>query len=275
VYLENETQDVALWISTVLEGTVQGPRASWEATAREDAVWALMHGWEVRLYDAQGNVVTDTNRALAALPVSVGNRIMAVTGPRVTAPGRPSVSYALSSHGAIIARLEMTPLAGEDRGQIFLSRLNAFLLVYLTCFGGFAATLSVLFSRRLTKPLEMLSKAAGAISEGNLRSRVAVAGEDEIGRLSATFNRMAQSLETQKTLRRKLISNVAHELRTPIGAMRAELEGMLDGLIPLEPREPDLAPGGDRKAGNDPRGHRGPLPGRGELFHPQAPPGGA
>ena len=43
---------------------------------------------------------------------------------------------------------------------------------------------------------------------------------------------MAHALETQEALRKKLLSNVAHELRTPLGAMRGELEGMMDGLIP-------------------------------------------
>ncbi len=42
---------------------------------------------------------------------------------------------------------------------------------------------------------------------------------------------MAQALETQEALRRKLIADVAHELRTPLGVMRGELEGMMDGLI--------------------------------------------
>ena len=52
-----------------------------------------------------------------------------------------------------------------------------------------------------------------------------------LGNLSDAFNRMAQKLEVQEALRKKLTSNIAHELRTPISAVRGELEGMIDGLI--------------------------------------------
>ena len=64
-----------------------------------------------------------------------------------------------------------------------------------------------------------------------MKSRVKISDNDEIGKLSETFNLMAKNLEMQESLRKKLISNVAHELRTPISAMRGEIEGMVDGLI--------------------------------------------
>ena len=72
------------------------------------------------------------------------------------------------------------------------------------------------------------------MGEGDLKRRVEISGVDEIGRLSGAFNRMAQAIETHESLRRKLTANVAHELRTPIAAMRGELEAMIDGYIPAE-----------------------------------------
>jgi two-component system sensor histidine kinase BaeS len=83
----------------------------------------------------------------------------------------------------------------------------------------------------MTRPIKALTSAAAAIEEGNLGSRVVTSGNDEIGRLSDAFNRMAHKLEIQEALRKKLTSNIAHELRTPISAIRGELEGMIDGLI--------------------------------------------
>ena len=83
----------------------------------------------------------------------------------------------------------------------------------------------------MTRPIKALISAAAAIEEGDFRSRVGVSGDDELGNLSDAFNRMAQKLEVQEALRKKLTSNIAHELRTPISAVRGELEGMIDGLI--------------------------------------------
>jgi two-component system sensor histidine kinase BaeS len=74
--------------------------------------------------------------------------------------------------------------------------------------------------------------AATAIGEGNRGARVAVRGDDELAKLSRVFNRMAETLERQEALRRRLCANMTHELRTPLAAMRGELEGIADGLIP-------------------------------------------
>ena len=115
--------------------------------------------------------------------------------------------------------------------SIFIKRSNRFLLFSLFALGGLAIILSIIFSRKLTNPIKRLVSAAKAISEGNMKSRVKISDNDEIGKLSETFNLMAKNLEMQESLRKKLISNVAHELRTPISAMRGEIEGMVDGLI--------------------------------------------
>ncbi len=89
-------------------------------------------------------------------------------------------------------------------------------------------------SKKLTKPVEGLTEGVTAISEGNLKKRVVIPGRDEIGRLSRAFNNMAQTLETQESLRKKITSNIAHELRTPMSIIRGELEGMMDGFIPAD-----------------------------------------
>jgi len=59
----------------------------------------------------------------------------------------------------------------------------------------------------------------------------------QIGSLSETFNRMAQALRSLEALRRKLLTNLAHEFRTPLSAISGELEGMMDGLIPAGKEE--------------------------------------
>jgi two-component system sensor histidine kinase BaeS len=63
---------------------------------------------------------------------------------------------------------------------------------------------------------------------------VTVSRRDELGRLGLSFNRMAEDLEAQESLRRKLVADVAHELRTPLGIMRGEIEAMIDGMMAVD-----------------------------------------
>jgi histidine kinase len=61
-----------------------------------------------------------------------------------------------------------------------------------------------------------------------------VASDDELGQLAHSFNQMAATLEQTEALRRDLIANVAHELRTPLAGIKGYMEGILDGVLPAE-----------------------------------------
>ena len=58
----------------------------------------------------------------------------------------------------------------------------------------------------------------------------AVTSQDELGQMSAAFNRMTSTLETQRDLRRRLINDVSHELNTPLSVIKLEAQGLRDGL---------------------------------------------
>ncbi|MCA9951613.1 MAG: HAMP domain-containing protein [Anaerolineales bacterium] len=95
----------------------------------------------------------------------------------------------------------------------------------------------ILVSRNLTAPLGKLAKAARAIGQGELSSRVTVEGSEEIVDVSQAFNDMAQDLEQAETLRRNLLADVAHELRTPVTVVQGNLRAILDDVYPLEKEE--------------------------------------
>jgi len=61
--------------------------------------------------------------------------------------------------------------------------------------------------------------------------RLPVTAHDEMGSLSESFNFMAEALEREEALRKHLTSNIAHELRTPLSIMKANVEAILDGVI--------------------------------------------
>lgn len=232
-YLEGEMEDRVYRVVANMEGTYEKYSKWKEDNIAEDTVWAFMMGLEIKLKDMDGNIIMDTARAIKRLSPSMQRRIMAISETKTSTEKDDFVPYPLFLSGEEIGSLELRFLLPEKE-FFFIRRSNQFLLISLLAVGGSAILFSFIFSRRLIEPIKKLESAAKAISEGDLKSRVEIRGRDEIGRLSETFNMMAQHLETLESLRKKLISDVAHELRTPISALRGEIEGMIDGLIPTD-----------------------------------------
>jgi two-component system sensor histidine kinase BaeS len=232
-YLEGEMEDRVSWLTASLESSY-ATNLGWR---REDlveaAVWALMMGMDIRLSNIRGTPLVDTGQAVESLSPLVKKRVLAFTQQRRAGGGEEYIPYGLFLRGEQIAELGVRFLP-PGREALFVRRSNRFLLFSVFALGGTALLFSVVFSRKLTEPIHSLTDAASRVADGDLKSRVAVSRDDELGRLSHTFNRMAQALMTHETLKRRLTANIAHELRTPLGAVRAELEGMMDGLIPVE-----------------------------------------
>jgi two-component system, OmpR family, sensor histidine kinase BaeS len=99
-----------------------------------------------------------------------------------------------------------------------------------------AVGLSVLASRRVLRPVAALTTAAQRMEQGDLAQRVEVddPGRDEIAGLAHAFNAMADALDRQEELRRRLVNDVAHELRTPLANIRGYLEVAIDGITPAD-----------------------------------------
>jgi two-component system sensor histidine kinase BaeS len=232
-YLEGQVEDRAYWITASLESTYEKYGVWANPEIIENTIWALMLGFDMRLYDAEGNSIIDTEGAANTLSPLVKKRITAISELRIRDTQGKYQPYTLFLGGKEIGKVELKFLRSKKE-MTFIARSNRLLFLTLLALGGFAVLLSVIFSRRLTRPIHSLNEGVAAIADGNFKSRVVMGGDDEISRLSAAFNRMAQALEIQESLRKKLTSNIAHELRTPISAIRGELEGMMDGLIPMD-----------------------------------------
>ncbi len=229
-YLEGDREDRVYWITAHLEQTYDKYDRWDRESLSEDALWAKMLGFDVRILDQDDRVVMDTEKALSTLSPLTRNRILAASETASPDPSQSYLPYPLFLAGKEIGRLEIRFLKPQKE-SIYIERSNTFLLFSFFALGGLALVLSVIASQKLTRPITRLSKAAAAIRNGDLKARVPVASKDELSRLAESFNALAHSLETQEALRKKLLSNVAHELRTPLSIIRGELEGMIDGLI--------------------------------------------
>ncbi len=94
-----------------------------------------------------------------------------------------------------------------------------------------ALVLSVIASGRLAAPVRSLTLAARRLGAGDLSSRVgSVDAPGEIGELAHAFDAMATHLEREDALRRAMVSDLAHELRTPLAVLQAELEALTVGI---------------------------------------------
>ena len=118
-------------------------------------------------------------------------------------------------------------LSTESHG--FLSTLLYIIAVGGVLTIGVAILLAAWLTRRITSPVTALTEATQAIAQGDT-TRLPVTSEDELGRMSAAFNRMSSTLETQRALRRRLINDVSHELNTPLSVIQLEATGLRDGL---------------------------------------------
>lgn len=137
---------------------------------------------------------------------------------------------------------------GETEGYVFCGvtseTINSLMTttvkaIIMTCLWVLLAALIAVYfiSERIIGPLKDMSKAAKAFAAGQLDVRVPVRGRDEISELAVAFNDMAASLSDLENTRSTFLSNVSHDLRTPMTTISGFIDGILDGTIPAEKQE--------------------------------------
>lgn len=119
----------------------------------------------------------------------------------------------------------------------FVAFLGRVLLTVASIAGVGGVIFGVVMSRTLTAPLNKLSEAARAIAGRDLSRRVEEKGSTELKAVARSFNEMAAALEQAEGLRRNLLADVAHELRTPLAVLQGNLRAILDEVYPLDQSE--------------------------------------
>ncbi|MDI9549296.1 MAG: ATP-binding protein [Chloroflexota bacterium] len=138
--------------------------------------------------------------------------------------------------GAEVARLV---LVGDTNGlgpneQALLSQVRRSIALSAIVSALFALALGAVLMTNILQPLKKIEAGVAAVARGDLSARVVDdSRRDELGRLAANFNSMASSLQEQEQLRRRLVSDLAHELRTPLSVIQGNLQALLDGVYPL------------------------------------------
>ena len=119
---------------------------------------------------------------------------------------------------------EKTIMASFDKSTDFMVLLAALV-------AGLAA---LVVAASLSRPVGQLVESVDAYTGGDHSLRMPVRGPAEIASLSTSFNRLADSLEEEDHLRRKLVADVSHEFRNPLTVAMAQTEAMIDGVLPAD-----------------------------------------
>ena len=178
-------------------------------------------GERLLLADASGQVVAD----------SLGQDVGTVLTAADLDKGAPIV-VGEQQAGTLIVASGLGTLTPDQNA--FLSQVK-----WLMILAAVIAVLAVLLigsiqARRIVAPVRALADAARRVAAGEF-AQIPVTSQDELGEMALAFNTMAAELKQQHTLRRRVMADIAHELRTPLSVLQIDLESIEDGLTEPSP----------------------------------------
>lgn len=191
----------------------------------------------IRVLDADGVVLVDSADA-ATRGIDLGGEPIVVRALR----GEYASESSKDQRNSQMAVAMPAMINGELAAVVYLTQPLRDVDVVLGDLRGrwlwstaIALTLSgvagLLLARAITRPLQHLTTAAGAIAQGNYDGHVPVRSSDELGRLSRAFNDMTTRLRAARLTQTNFVANVSHELRTPLTAIKGMVETLRDGAV--------------------------------------------
>ena len=230
-YISGTNQDKLYWIMAAVEGSYADGK--WDHMPLHEAIhWAIMLGFDVRVMDMEKKEVINSSMVMDMLSPSMKRRMTSVAD--LSSATGEFEAYPLYEGGREIGTLLVRQLNRpevDSKATIFRQRGKYFLVISSVIAGSGALLLAVFFTLFFARPLRKMKDAVEAMADGDLSVRVPTTGRDEIGRLAESFNYMAEALQREDSLRKRLTSNIAHELRTPLAVMKAHTEAMIDGVV--------------------------------------------
>lgn len=211
------------------------PALSSDDVGSAQAAHVLQPGMGIQVTSASDGRILYDSSAVEAGPTSGGKGVSISLAP---SSGDKMATASIVVNGKAVGKVSMWVYGSEmllskadqafrDQSYQAMALAAALSVVLASCIG-------FLFARGLVNPINRMTKTAIAIKEGDLSARTNLEGDDEIAELGKTFDAMAESVEKNQQLERRLTMDVAHELRTPLMAIQSTVEAIVDGVF-----EPD------------------------------------
>lgn len=207
----------------------QGDWAGIQAQVEE---MGSLYGRRIVLTDENGIVVADSQGEFVGEPYQAQSAETALLLPLAPPPPHPFLPPPppiAEASGTVYISPE---LSTDPASPKFLSRsITQFIIWGCLIGGGVALAVTLVLSRRILSPINALTEAARRLGKGDFTPRLELKDKGEVGELARVFNTMATDLERAEQLRRNMVADVAHELRTPLSNIRGYLEAMNDGVM--------------------------------------------
>ena len=195
------------------------------ATYGEERI-VLTNPQDIVIADSQQNLIGESYQRDDGVPLYL---------PIITiSPSGQSLPSQSSEY--LFGTVYITSQRSPDALAILLSNtINRYLLWGAALAIAIALILTFILSRRILSPIRTLGNTARKLGKGDFSQRVRIQDRGEVGELAKTFNSMADDLERTEKLRRNMVADIAHELRTPLSNVSGYLEAIRDEVIKPEP----------------------------------------
>lgn len=232
-YISGEREEGIYLVLAALEGRAES--SAWDSDIlRNVARWALLLGYEVRIFDEKGIELMNTETVLRDAGPMEKRRLAGLGVIPLRGDGMFQ-TYPLylksESIGTLAVRETRAERGGYVRASLFRSRSQAFLMMSVLGTGFAALVVGFVFIHYLSRPMRDLTAAVKRVQAGDLTVRTqSLPGRDEIASLGRAFNDMVETLQRQEVRQKHLVTDLAHELRTPISILAATVEAIEDGM---------------------------------------------
>ncbi|MBQ6040541.1 MAG: HAMP domain-containing histidine kinase [Oscillospiraceae bacterium] len=208
-----------------------------KAVKDEMTVYTTRDNVDCYLYDVEGSCITRSDNNLNEIPLSPAIRRAALEEPYFRMGG-PMGNF-VEDTATYVERLEcdgkpyyLMLIFPAGHLSVFSSKLIAAMVITLILTGISCSTLFYLNTKRVLSPVVQVTKAAESYAKGDFSARLQQTGDPEMDQLTSTMNRMADFIDRNERSRKRFISDVSHELKTPITSIGGFVDGILDGTIP-------------------------------------------